>query len=680
MKKILFLLAILAYELQGFAQVPSNDNCSAAISINDARDYCSSAGQYTNSNASPSFTGTGSDVWFKFTARNFEMKITVIGGTNPAIRAPQVRIYGDCNSALVGTTYQDGNTTIFNNAGLIPGKTYYFTVSSSASEAGTFQLCIENYPSSIRPGQDFVGATLICTTENIIHEVNISGPGANPNEAAGTCLDVETGQNSETHSAWYKWTAANSGTLVFTITPSRKDDLDWVLYELGPEGNIQSPSAANKIRCAAGHGLGSADCPQTAQEPAYTQTGLDFVETDINEASCSGQGQNGMLKFIDMKAGYVYALLVNNFTIGNNGFEIAFTDKSGKAGTGLFKGPKGKIMTIANNPCTPQQSYTFRSNAADFTSIQWYFGEGASTEQANTNGTFNITYSTPGLKTVVLQLKNNIGCSVVETSTFMVGLRPNPPNLSANKADFCLTDTISLSTPAQTDVTYKWSGPGGFTSTEREPTIPVTSPAVAGLYSLIISRGDCSTASESITIPEIYKNPVAAFRTDPTIPAKLSFPATIKFFNQSTDADSYLWDFGDGTTSTEENPEHTYTGKGNYDVTLTAIKTNVCTASLVQGKFLISEVGAIFIPNTFTPNNDSINDEFVVNMNNIKTFQIQIFNRYGILMYSSQNLVENWDGTYKNEQVPVGTYYYVLDAIDFDNNLIKKSGSVTILR
>jgi gliding motility-associated-like protein len=100
----------------------------------------------------------------------------------------------------------------------------------------------------------------------------------------------------------------------------------------------------------------------------------------------------------------------------------------------------------------------------------------------------------------------------------------------------------------------------------------------------------------------------------------------------------------------------------------------------MHGTFMISEAGAIFIPNTFTPNNDAVNDEFVISMNNIRTYRIQIFNRFGVLMYTSTDLVQNWDGNYKNEPVPVGTYYYVIDALDLDNQLIKKSGSVTILR
>ncbi|MFA6944715.1 MAG: PKD domain-containing protein [Pedobacter sp.] len=841
---VFFLL--FASVFTAFAQ-PANNECVNAIEIADAREYCSGNGQYSNINASPSFTGTGNDVWFKFTARNFEVKVTVSGfpGTG-TLQLPEIRLYNSCDGSLrTIETIKDGNTTIITGAGLVPGITYYIGVSGANNNTGTFKLCIENYQSEIKAGQDFSGASLICSIESIIREVNISGAGLNPNEAIGTCLDVLPGVAfSETNSAWYKWTAANDGTLVFTITPSKRDDIDWVLYELGPEGNTQNPMASNTIRCAAGEGINQ----RCANEATYVQTGLDFNATDQREASGCGTGQDGVVQFITMKKGYVYALLVNNASAGNNGFEIAFTDKTGKAGTGLFKGPSAKIKKVDNNLCTSSPSYTFSSEASDFTILQWYFGEGASIAGSTNQNPGTVTYNTSGLKTVVLQVKNNDGCSIVQTETFIHVVKPDLPKISGlqsrycvgeiinlkvdlvdgasyswtgpegfsastaeikvpvdgsgkagiyavtvslngctsdpasvsiasigqtptaafivtnnnpctvqqsftftnsskdfqkirwdfgagsnippggsnpvntitysssgtktirleaegssgcisvftqeiivalspvkpviivNKPDFCLTDVIRLSTAAQSDVTYNWTGPNNFSSNLQSPEIPVTSEAVAGTYSLTLSRGNCSTGTVSIVVPPIYKNPVAAFRSEPRPPSKLSFPIRVRFFNESKDADAFLWDFGDGNTSTDKDPEHTYLSAGDFDVTLTVFKSSVCSASTAQGQFMISPNNILFIPNTFTPNNDALNDEFVVSMTNIKTYRIQIFNRFGVSMFVSDDLFNHWKGTFRNEPLPVGTYYYKIDASDFNDTVIKRSGPVTILR
>src|SRR5690606_39833855 len=122
----------------------------------------------------------------------------------------------------------------------------------------------------------------------------------------------------------------------------------------------------------------------------------------------------------------------------------------------------------------------------------------------------------------------------------------------------------------------------------------------------------------------------AAFSTEPGIPSQLAFPITVSFFNESQNADSYLWDFGDGTSSTEVNPIHTYDQPGKFDVKLTAYQSNVCFTSVLSGSFTLSAPGTIFIPNTFTPNGDGINDRFFVNMTNTKAYRISIYNRYGV--------------------------------------------------
>lgn len=659
-----------------------NDECIDAIEIIDARNYCSASAQYSNINATPSFAGTEKDVFFKFTARNFEVKVTVNGSSgNGTLQSPIVKLYNSCDGSVrTVQTVQDGNITIISGAGLIPGNTYFIGIGGSNSNSGTFKLCIENYQSEVKAGQDFSSATsssLICSTESTIREVNIAGAGLNPDEAKGTCLDVQPGiAFSETNSAWYKWVAANDGSLVFTITPSKRDDIDWVLYELGPEGIQQLPSASNAIRCAAGEGI-TQRCPA---EATYVLTGLDFNATDKNESGGCGKGQDGVVQFITMRKNYVYALLVNNASAGNNGFEIAFNDQSGKAGTGIFKGPTAKIMKADNDPCTANPTYTFSSQVSNQNSIQWYFGEGASMIGSDQQNPGIISYNTPGLKTVVLQVKNNEGCTVVQTETFMHIIKPDLPKITVNKPDFCLNDIIKLSTEAQEDVVYNWTGPNNFSSNLQSPEIPVSSEAVAGTYTLILSRGNCSTQAVTVDVPSIYKNPIAAFRAVPKPPVKLAFPIRVKFYNESKDADAYLWDFGDNITSTETNPEHTYLSANDYDVTLTVFKSTACTAIVTHGTFMISANNILFIPNTFTPNNDASNDEFVVSMTNIKTYKIQIYNRLGVPIFVSHDLFTHWNGTYNNEAVPVGTYYYLIDASDFNDHIIKKTGSITVIR
>jgi gliding motility-associated-like protein len=853
LKYILLLLIVLSSRCIVYAQ-PANDNFDKAIPLTEPS-KCSAESAYSNINAidegifgsAPQWpvTEIGRDVWFKFTASAYDLNVTVTGNStgggttggtlqNPLIGLYTIDTLGNSTSfsSQVGSLAAGTAISTYYKGGLIVGKVYYIRVSARNNNTGTFKLCIDNYFAPLKAGQDFETASILCDKRTFT-ESNVSGAGTKNTESAGSCLGTES------NSVWYKWTAASNGTLTMDITPTvNTDDIDWILYDLGPSGNF---STKTLLRCAVGHGVDNKDCPS---EPLYFKTGMNLTSTDISELSgCGLGGQDGYLKYIDMQQGHTYALLVDNFSNGNNGFKIEF------GGSGEFKGPEPKINLTKNQPCTvnqnfiftstgstnftrvqwffgeganlasstdanppaisysspgfktavlqvfngddcsvgitesflvglkpdlplinglkprycigeniilntpiqanatyswtgpngftsslqeinipiddvneagiytlsvtingctsdtksvtvppigqtpiasfinsstntctPQQTFTFTNSSQNYTKLRWNFGEGASILPGNSNPINTLTYSSSGVKTIILEAEGNSGCISIFSQDLIVALSPDRPIISVNKPDFCLTDTIRLSTPLQTDVVYSWTGPNNFTSDQRTPQIAVTSPLVAGTYSVTISRGNCSTETISMVVPPIYQNPIAAFRAEPRLPSKLAIPIKVSFFNESKDANAYLWDFGDGNTSTDTNPEHIYTSIGNFDVTLTVFKSSVCSASIVKGQFMISANNILFVPNTFTPNNDAVNDEFVISITNIKTYRIQIFNRYGVPLFISNDIFDHWKGFYKNEILPVGTYYYVIDATDFNSNIIKKSGSVTIIK
>lgn len=670
--KQIALLILLIIPVFAAAQLVNNE-CSTAIAIPSGKSFCSSDGQYTTAGASASFNGSGNDVWFSFTPLDgYDLFTTVYGaGNGGTLQSPSIQIFSNCISGagtfnqVIGTTTTANNVTTLYTGGLKLGTTYYISV--SGSNAGTFKLCTQNQTAPVKPGQDYPTAKFLCSKESV-RESNISGGGSNVNEASVGCMQGY----QETNSAWFKWIAANNGSLVFTLTPTViSDDLDWVLFDLGTSGNFASKTV---IACANGSGV---TCSGSGY---YYKTGLDFSSTDAGEEVGCVPGQDGKVRFINMQVGHTYALMVNNAYAQGNGFTIDFTDQNGTAGTGNFVGPEAVIGFTENLPCTTGQNYTFNSLSTNASSIKWDFGEGASIQTSTSTGPINVSYSTPGLKTVVLEASGANGCYTVTTKIFTVGVKPAAPSIAMNKTQFCSEDDIVLSTTALANTTYLWTGPNNFTSTGASVSIAASGTFVSGVYTLIAMQGSCTSDPTTITVPPVLKTPVAAFRTIPTLPAKLSAPVPVEFFNQSRDADSYLWDFGDGTTSTEMNPKHTYTNTGEFDVTLTAFNTGVCSGTVIKGTFVIRPDNTLFVPNTFTPNGDNINDELVVTITNLRAYHIRIFNRWGEPLFESVDIFENWKGLYKGEPLPVGTYYYVIDGFGLNGNNIKKSGSVTILR
>jgi len=348
----------------------------------------------------------------------------------------------------------------------------------------------------------------------------------------------------------------------------------------------------------------------------------------------------------------------------------------------IGKTPVLNFSVTPNNLCTPQQSFTITNNSTDYTALNWDFGAGASIASATANGPFTITYASFGDKKITLTASGDQGCTTVFTQTFNVPSKPVLTQLNKINGPYCIGDTIVMSTTPQANTIYNWTGPNNFTSNQPSIRVPITGTAVAGTYSLTITQGLCSSDPLSTTInaSDIAAVPKAAFDASPTIPIAASVPLTVSFTNLSNNADSYLWDFGDGTTSTLTNPQHQYTKKGSFTVKLTATNKGVCSNTVSLGKLVLRYDVTVFIPNTFTPNNDGINDFFGVKITNLKNYRIQIFNRYGTQLYESKDIEKKWDGFYNGQPVPVGTYYYVITAVSLNEDPLKEAGYVTVLR
>jgi gliding motility-associated-like protein len=671
--RLSLLLLLIFYSLCSFSSTPQNDELRDAITLNSVINYCSDDAAFSNIDATESayrkgsfWPSAGKDIWYKFTAVRTDISIAVTGKTTGSgsntLLSPLVAIYkfdGTVLTEIIGSMTTSNNLTNAYKGGLDIGSEYYIRISADNNQTGLFKLCLNNYNPPIRPGQDCSGASILCSKETFT-ERNISGSGNNNREIAGTCLTTES------NSAWYKWTADDNGTLTFTITPSSNtDDIDWVLYDLGPNGDCSKIVPANAIRCAAGNGV---NC-----SPRYYITGLNMTSTDLSEASSCPPGQDGWLKYVDMVKGHNYALLVDNFSSSNNDFTISF------GGTAEFKGPATEILLTKNNVCSPNQSFTFSAGASNNRTLEWNFGEGSSLGQSTSAGPHEIIYSTEGPKIISLKATNDVGCYVTTYYNLYVSTTPEKPEVSPSKTKLCVGDVLILSAGVTTG-TYSWSGPNGFSSSDQNPKIVITGPENAGDYKLIIKKGDCESEPAVLTIPPIFKTPVAAFETDPVLQVKYGAPISINFINLSQEADVFSWDFGDGHTSAERSPRHTYETAGSYDIVLTASNQNECFNVITQGKIVVLKDASMSIPGIFSPNGDGINDQFQVGIVNLKSYFIRIINRWGVQVFENSNILSNWDGKLRGEDLPVGVYYYLISAKDYTNKSIRLSGSITLIK
>lgn len=398
-------MALLLNGLPPLSAQPSNDECAGAILLEDASDWCSEAGAFSNQQATPSagapsscFSSPSADLWFSFVPFAADVTITVIGNTGiNLLEAPEIALYeGPCGNLLeagCAAGISQSNVNSLYVGALNPGAPYFIRIGGSGGNTGAFQFCINNYNPPEAPSSDCPEAAILCSKEPFVVQ-KLVGPGNDPSEANDApCLN-EFSINVEWHSAWFMWTAGSDGPLSFTLTPlNPPDDIDFVVYEF-PNG----PGDCNDkipLRCMAS----SCDGP----------TGLNETSTDFSEPpNCNDPSQDNFLAAIQMEDGKAYGMMVNNFSSTGIGFEVAF------GGSGQIAGPDAAIASSSAGPVCLGETITLQdaSSFADGNIVgwEWSFGPGASISNAQTPGPHELSWSTAGIKPVLLRLRTNQGC------------------------------------------------------------------------------------------------------------------------------------------------------------------------------------------------------------------------------------------------------------------------------
>ncbi len=168
-------------------------------------------------------------------------------------------------------------------------------------------------------------------------------------------------------------------------------------------------------------------------------------------------------------------------------------------------------------------------------------------------------------------------------------------------------------------------------------------------------------------------------------PASMLQP-TIQFTDNSTDAygiAAWSWSFGDATDSVaySQNASHTYQDSGTYCGDLVVTNIHGCVDS-VKNCLVIDPIYALYIPSGFTPNGNGRNDVFMPKGNDIKSFEMYIFDRWGMQLFHSTDINNGWNGAINGNGTicQEDTYVYLITVYDSKNIKHSYTGSINLIK
>jgi gliding motility-associated-like protein len=273
-------------------------------------------------------------------------------------------------------------------------------------------------------------------------------------------------------------------------------------------------------------------------------------------------------------------------------------------------------------------------------------------------------------------------CGNSISKSVTVNVNPNPiVNLLPQSQTGCGEVLLSLSNNSNvpSGSLFNWNFGDNTFSNQENPSKNYTQTGIFNVALVITTPAGCQ-ANGSTTL-NIVINPqaIADFEFSPEKITMLN--PTVDFENLSTNANFYEWSFDDGNTSLLLNPSNKYVADGMYTVTLIAKNTAGCNDT-IEKEVVIDPEYHFYIPNAFTPNNDGDNEIFTAVGEEITEFNMQIFNRWGELIYETNSLNNGWNGTAKggNEISQEGVYVYNIQLKDWQGLNHRFTGHVNLIK
>ncbi len=320
--------------------------------------------------------------------------------------------------------------------------------------------------------------------------------------------------------------------------------------------------------------------------------------------------------------------------------------------------------------------YTGSANGTAF--YDWNFG-GAIISNGSGQGPYDILFADTGNFLISLAVTQAICTS--DTTFFTIHVNPTPLSDFSAAPTFACDNLETVFTNVSTGATnYNWDFGDNSSDTIANPTHNY----LVGLFSVALTSYNqfgCFNTKTISNYLNVQPTPTVQFTSDPLAGLELALDENeFTFENLTQNGTSYLWTFGDGDSSGIMNPNHIYSDTGKFFVTLIAYNDVGCSDSVKQGPYIIVPGAFIFVPNAFTPNGDDKNEVFKIYGHTIASTGLQIFNRWGEMVYSGDGYKDGWDGTYKGKPLNTGVYVYRALITKNSGLTVTLQGDLTLIR
>jgi PKD repeat protein len=547
------------------------------------------------------------------------------------------------------TDYSDGADQIYYNLGdqttdgndnpvhtySIPGEYCIYQYADNGCSYDTSFICIEVFAS---PTVDFTQEDLsVCAAEQIQFHSQVT----NAVEMEWDFGDDTTSQNSDPYHTY-----AQGGT--YNVLLTAVSDNGCTMSRTRPISVYDSPSASISVPDQIG-------CSPFSICFSNASTGGNFYSWDFGDGNTSGvsapchtfinDGVGAQLHTVRMISQNVHLCADTVY------MDIVVSPQ-----------PTSAFTLSSFESCYAPQTITATNFSINANSYEWFLDN--QSISTTTSGQFIIPEV--GDYAIRLEASNQFGCT--GSSTAVYSIHPLPIiEASATPDEGCVDLAVQFDNLTSGGTDYQWYFGDGASSTEISPSHTYTIPGAYQVQLIATTNQGCVDTLLYEPLIKAYNLPVANFIATPDIVNV--YNPIFRFTDTSFDSHRWEWNFGDGGSANIPVVSHLYRAAGTFPVTLTVWNEHNCKSEITKN-FTVEDIFNVWVPNTFTPDRDGINEVFLPQVSGIpfvEFYNFQVIDRWGVTIFETSDPTEPWLGNVRD-----GEYYGSVDSYTWQIKVILK--------